>query len=140
MDLMTGIAAATKALEALKAIREIDKSFDAATWKAKVAELMGSVADMKMALLTANDAIRALENDKKELTSKLIFKAEKTTYENGFLYEVFEGGNVAEFPFCQRCLTEAKYIRLARSGSGGGAAVCPGCKAIFELRSVMHRG
>ena len=48
MDLMTGIAAATKALEALKAIREIDKSLDAATWKAKVAELMGSVADMKL--------------------------------------------------------------------------------------------
>jgi hypothetical protein len=56
MDLMTGIAAATKALVALKAIREIDKSLDAATWKAKVAELMGSVADMKLALIDANDS------------------------------------------------------------------------------------
>jgi hypothetical protein len=140
MDLMTGIAAATKALEALKAVREIDKSYDDATWKAKVAELMVSVADMKLALIDANDTIRALENDKRELTNKLTFKAEKTIYKNGCLYEVFEGGGVAEFPFCQRCLTEAKYIRLARPSMSGGIAMCPGCKATFDLRSVMHRG
>src|SRR5271169_1821350 len=85
MDLIVGIAAATKALEALKAIRDIDKSFDEAAWKAKVAELMGDIADMKIALVTANDTIHALEKGKKELTDKLAFKAEKTTYEKRVL-------------------------------------------------------
>src|SRR6266478_2814329 len=99
MDLMTGIAAATKALEALKAIREIDKSFDTATWKAKVAELMGSVADTKLALIDANDTIRTLEKEKKDLGEKLALKAEKTIYKNGLLNEVFDTGNVAELPF-----------------------------------------
>ena len=40
MDIMSAIAAGTKALEALKAIQDINKQYDAATWKGKVAELM----------------------------------------------------------------------------------------------------
>ena len=137
MDIMTAIAAGTKALEALRAIQDINKQYDAATWKAKVAELMSDVADMKLALIDANDQIRQLDNDRKELSSKVTFKAEKTKYENGLLYEIYEDGSAAEFPFCQNCLTSGKFVRLVRAM--GGTALCPGCKTQQDLRSVMHR-
>jgi hypothetical protein len=137
MDLMTAIAAGTKALEALKAIQDIDKSLDAATWKAKVAELMVSIADMKLALVDANDTIHTLEREKNEFREKLAFKADRTVYENGLLYEVFANGEVAELPFCQRCWTEGKFIRLSRATSY--TAQCAGCKTTFDYRSVMHR-
>ena len=63
MDIITAIAAGTKALEALKAIQDINKAYDAATWKSKVAELMSDIADMKITLIEANDQIRDLEKN-----------------------------------------------------------------------------
>jgi hypothetical protein len=138
MDIMSAIAAGTKALEALKAVQDINKQYDAATWKAKVAELMSDIADMKVTLIDASDQIRQLESEKKELTAKVSFKAEKTKYENGLLYEVFEDGTIAEFPFCQNCMTNGKYVRIVRAPIGGGSH-CPGCKAHYDTRSVMHR-
>ena len=53
MDIMTAIAAGTKAIEALKGIQDLNKAYDAATWKAKVAELMSDIADMKIALIAS---------------------------------------------------------------------------------------
>jgi hypothetical protein len=47
MDIMTAIAAGTRALEALKAIQDLNKRYDEATWKAKTAELISDIADMK---------------------------------------------------------------------------------------------
>jgi len=84
MDIMTAIAAGTKALEALKAIQDINKQYDAATWKAKVAELMSDIADMKLALIDANENIRQLENENKELATKVAFKAEKQSTKTVF--------------------------------------------------------
>jgi hypothetical protein len=138
MDIMTGISAATKALEALKAIKDINKSFDAATWKAKVAELMSDIADMKVALIDANDKIRNLEKHNDELIEKVKFKAGKTKYEHGLEYEVFEDGTTAELPFCQHCMTTGKYVRIVRTPTGV-SAICPGCKTSYDLRSVIYR-
>jgi hypothetical protein len=138
MDIISAISAGTRALEALKAVQDINKQYDAATWKARVAELMSDVADMKLALIDANDRIRKLNTEKKELSERISFKAEKTKYENGLLYEVFEDGTIAEFPFCQNCMTEGKYVRIVRAPIGG-ASHCPGCKAHYDTRSVMHR-
>jgi hypothetical protein len=138
MDIMSAVAAGTKALEALKALQDINKQYDAATWKAKVAELMSDVADMKIALISANENIRELENEKKELSAKIAFKAEKTKYQNGFLYEVFDDGSTAEFPFCQNCMSNGKYVRIARAPIGQSSH-CPGCKAHYDTRSVMRR-
>ncbi|RXH04917.1 hypothetical protein [Bradyrhizobium vignae] len=138
MDIMSALSVGTKALEALKAIKDIEKDFDAATWKAKVAELMSDVADMKMALVEANDKIAELEKRAADLTAQVTFKAENTVYENGFLYEVFQDGDVAEFPFCQHCMTDGRHVRIARA-PGGASAICPSCKTHFDVRSVWHR-
>ena len=57
MDIMTAIAAGTRALEVLKAVQELNKSYDEATWKAKTAELISDIADMKVALVEAHERI-----------------------------------------------------------------------------------
>lgn len=57
LDIPTTLMALSKGLETLKIMREIDKDFDAAAYKAKIAELMGSVADAKIALIDANEQI-----------------------------------------------------------------------------------
>lgn len=137
MDIITAISAGTKALEVLKAIKDIDKSYDAATWKAKVAELMSDIADMKLALVEANDKIHTLNKEKEELKEKVVFKAEKTVYKKGNLFEVFDNNEHAEFPFCQNCMTAGRYVRIVRGPNSD--AICPRCKTHYDLRSVMHR-
>jgi hypothetical protein len=137
MDIVTAITAGTRALEVLKALQDLNKSYDAATWKGKVAELMSDIADMKFALIEANDKIRDLKEDNEQLSAKIVFKAEKTKYENGLRYEIYEDGTIAEFPFCQNCETNGKFIRITRAL--GNIASCPGCKATYDMRSVMRR-
>jgi hypothetical protein len=136
MDIMTAIAAGTRALEAVKAVQNFNKSYDDATWKAKTAELISDIADMKVALVEAHERIRELQNQNEALQAKLIFKADKTKYERGWRYEIFADGTTAEFPFCQRCETEGKFVRIVRGL--GSTANCPGCKGTYDLRSVMR--
>ncbi len=57
MDLMVAISAATKALEGLKLLREIDKSFDDSAFKMKIAEISSDVADLKFALTEAKTSL-----------------------------------------------------------------------------------
>jgi hypothetical protein len=57
IDFAVAIASKTKCWEALKAIQEIDKNLDAATYKAKVAELMSAVSDAKVALVDVREEV-----------------------------------------------------------------------------------
>jgi hypothetical protein len=91
---------------------------------------------MKIALVEAQARIRDLQSESETVKAKLLFKAEKTKYEKGWRYEVFEDGNVADFPFCQRCETEGKFVRIVRGL--GAVSNCPGCKATYDTRSVMR--
>jgi hypothetical protein len=139
LDIITAIAAGTKALEALKAIQDINKAYDAATWKSKVAELMSDIADMKITLIEANDQIRDLEKNNESLAKMVTFKAEKTISKNGSCYEVFDDGQVSDLPFCQNCMTTGKYVRIAHGVMGAVNAICPGCKTQYNALRLAYR-
>jgi len=49
MDIMTGISAVAQALNIVKSLREVEKGFDAAEFKLKIAELNSTLADAKLA-------------------------------------------------------------------------------------------
>jgi hypothetical protein len=138
LDIITAIAAGTKALEALKAIQDINKAYDSATWKSKVAELMSDIADMKIALIEANDQIRDLEKANDALTKMVTFKAEHTINKNGFCYEVFDDSQVSHLPFCQYCMTSGKYVRISHSPMGA-SSICPSCKTHYDTRRIMYQ-
>jgi hypothetical protein len=143
MDIVHAIAAGTKALEVLRAIRDINKAYDDASWKSKVAELMSDIADMKMALFEANDQMRALQTDNDKLAKQVRFKAEKTIYEKGLYYEVYDDGQIAELPFCQSCMTKGEFIRLVYGPIDVSRSYCPGCKTHYNssamTREALHR-
>lgn len=67
MDLAGGLAAVGQALGIAKALKDIDKSFDAATHKVRVAELYSSLAEVKMALTDAREEIHAKDGEIKRL-------------------------------------------------------------------------
>jgi hypothetical protein len=47
MDFVAAITSVTKAFEILKTMQDIDKNFDAASYKAKIAELSVALADAR---------------------------------------------------------------------------------------------
>jgi hypothetical protein len=53
MDIMTGLSAVTQALNVANWLRGIEKEFDVAEFKLKMAELYSSLADAKLALADA---------------------------------------------------------------------------------------
>ena len=55
IDFAVALTSLTKGLEALRAIQDIDKNLDAATYKAKIADLMSAVAAAKLALIEARE-------------------------------------------------------------------------------------
>src|SRR5258708_32123904 len=78
MDIPIALTSLTKGLELLKAIREIDKNFDAATYKGKIAELMSTVADAKNALTEARDELAARDQEIKRLKTNFQLKDDNT--------------------------------------------------------------
>ncbi|WP_132463727.1 hypothetical protein [Rhodovulum marinum] len=59
MDILSGLTAATKALEVLKGIRELDESIGQAEFKLKLADLTSLLADTKVALADAKTDLNA---------------------------------------------------------------------------------
>ena len=66
MDLVSGLSAASTALGIVKDLREIDRSVDEASFKLKLAELTGALADTKVALSDARERINKLERQLSE--------------------------------------------------------------------------
>jgi hypothetical protein len=133
MDIPVVLTTLSKSLEALKAIRDIEKDFDAASYKAKIAELMNSVADAKIALTDAPDEIAAKENEIARLKEGLKFREEHTTIVRGRRYEKGSNGKPIGMPFCERCDTvDGLLIRIAVTSSNyESVAICPQCKANY---------
>jgi hypothetical protein len=63
MDFIGTIAIATKAIEGLKLLRGLEKTFDEASFKMQIADITSKVADLKTALVEANS--EAAEKDAK---------------------------------------------------------------------------
>jgi hypothetical protein len=53
MDFMGAIATATKAIEGLKLLMNLEKAFDEASFKLRIADVTSNLADLKVALTEA---------------------------------------------------------------------------------------
>jgi hypothetical protein len=133
MDIPLVLTTLSKSLEALKAIRDIDKDFDAASYRAKIAELMNSVADAKIALTEAQDEIAAKDKEITRLKDGLKFREERTIFVRGRRYEKGSNEKPIGMPFCERCDTvDGILIRIAGNFTKEGyVAICPQCKANY---------
>ena len=63
MDFMTIIATATKSLEMVKALKDIDKQIGEAELKARAADLLSNLADLKVALVEAKEEAAAKDSE-----------------------------------------------------------------------------
>ena len=90
-------------------------------------------------MIASNDQIRDLQAENDALATKVKFKAENTTYENGECYEVFDNGQIADLPFCQHCMTDGQFIRLAYAAIDVSKSHCPGCKTFYNTTTIIRK-
>jgi len=133
IDFAVALTSLTKGLEALRAIQDIDKNLDAATFKAKIADLMSTVAEAKIALVDARDEIASKDKEISRLKEELQFRRESTVTVAGFRYEKAENGKPIRMPFCsRRDIIDGILIRIVETCTRDGyKEICPSCKADF---------
>lgn len=71
MDFSLALASAAQALNVVKQLREIDTAMSVADLKARMAELYGTLADVKIALSDAREVIHDREGEIKRLQDKI---------------------------------------------------------------------
>lgn len=130
MSISAGLVIAGQALDVLKAMRSVEKSYDAATLKAEIADLMDKVIDMKMALQDARE--ESEEKDRK--ISKLVEAADirtKSMISNGYRYQEMLGkpGSPGGTPYCRKCDVVSGLMILTTDAGRG--TKCPNCNAAY---------
>lgn len=132
MDLASAIAVAAQAVGIAKDLREIDKGFDVAELKARMADLYNNLADVRMALVDAQIDMREKDSEIEQLKSA--FQLQRSLVERcGYKYEAFDSGEPKGDAFCPRCeQNHGRFYRLVpRENAARGSMDCPECKAHF---------
>jgi hypothetical protein len=142
MDFIGTIAIATKAIEGLKLLRGLEKTFDEASFKMQIADITSNLADLKIALVEAKSEAAEKDAEISRLKSEFAFRAENTIEWHGFRYEKSRDGKPQGMPFCNRCEeVDGRFIRIAPTRSKeGNKSVCPECKSDFGIQHGFGYG
>jgi hypothetical protein len=132
-----GAAAVTAALSLGKELLNVNKAYNDAEFKLKIAEITASLATVKMSLAEAQTLMIEKDQESAALKRSVAFKAELIE-ERGFKYRKNDKGEPTGYAFCQRCEEkESKFYQLTESNKAGRPYTCPNCHADY-FNSVTH--
>lgn len=132
VDFATALAAISTGVQTLRELGQIEKEFDKAALKLKVAELAGALASAQLALVEAQREASASTAEIEKLKDN--FRRRATLVDHrGFQYDAGADGQPQGEPYCRRCVEQdGALMRLTPFGKGIGALRCPQCKAEFH--------
>jgi len=131
MDLVGGIAAAGNALGIAKSLRDIDKAYDAATYRARIADLVDELTDAKLALVEAKDELASKDREIAELKAAANQAKSLTRGDGDYQFFANANGERSGFPACPSCLAVGRVIQM-KQNINIDAAKCPSCKEEFR--------
>lgn len=126
MDIIAGIAAATQGLNILKTVREIDKNFDAATYRSQLADATDALSNAKLALIDAREELAKRDKEIERLQSAFEAKGKLVKGEGDYNYFPGDNGLPLGFPVCPGCEAEGRVVQLKQDGPTETAR-CPSC-------------
>lgn len=129
MDVMTGLAAASKALELARSLREFEKQLNDADFKYQIAELYTALSDAKVSLADARQTIADLEAEIAKLKEIDAKKMRTVTYK-GYSFGIDENGESIGRPFCPNC-EKTKGLQIQITRGAGRHDLCPSCKSVY---------
>jgi hypothetical protein len=130
MEIASGLAAASQAIELLKTLRAADKAMSEADFKMKIADLVGLLSDAKIALAEANVALREKDDEIARLTAVQNAKA-PTVFYKGYNFGLTDDGEPMGLPFCPTC-EKLRGDQIQMVHIMHGLHRCPVCKTAIS--------
>jgi hypothetical protein len=135
MDFTVALSSVKNAIDLVRTLQGIDKDFDAATYKAKIAELMSALASAQQDLTDAREEVSQLKSEAERLKKTFHYREDSTIVYRGHRYDRTSEGLPMGMPYCERCETvDGVLIHLAliiKNSQVGNAAICPQCKSDY---------
>lgn len=132
MDLISGIGAAKHALDIAKALKNVEKNYDDATFKIQIIDLISALTDARLALAEAKEEMAARDHEIERLKNAFAVKGELVKGDGDYRYFVSGDGLPSGYPICPSCdQVEGRIIQLKQKvhyyiGS------CPSCDKEFS--------
>lgn len=124
MDFTAALSTATATISLVKSLKDLDQALDKSELKMKMAELYSNLAEVKMALVDAEEVARSKDTEIETLKKDLEFRASLVDVQ-GFKYQSREGTPTG-LPYCPLCeVKEGKFYQLARLDNYGSN--CKNC-------------
>jgi uncharacterized paraquat-inducible protein A len=131
---LSGIKAA---VEIVKVIRDADVSLEKAEIKLKLAELVGTLADVRMELSLIQETIIEKDRRIKELEGAFESKSKLVQHEDGY-YEADATGAPSGKPYCMRCWeVDHQKRNLLNESMNVHANICPACNTKYQRRRTL---
>jgi hypothetical protein len=129
VDVMATLTLISKSLETMKALKDIDKQLGEAEWKAKFAEVLSNMADVKIGLIELREDSDAKDREIARLKAAFEARGETVVYQ-GYRYDRASDGGPTGYAFCPRCERVDGFM-MQLSTSNGAASVCSRCKSEY---------
>ena len=128
---LTGIKGAMQIVKGLQSIKE---SFDGATLKAQIVELMEALSDARLALIEAKESAITQDQEINRLKDALSKKKEMVERDGYFYMKRSDNGEPKGSPYCSTCLQVNGHQILTTKIPMGGhlkGSMCPTCKSNY---------
>ena len=140
MNILDAITMARAAGETLKALQDIDHAIDKAELKSKLADAIGNLADVRIALADTRDEIEAKDAEIAKLKAAFAIRVDLIE-EKGFKYRrAAEDPKLpAGAPICPRCETvDGRLIFTVRAVGHGFRLICPECERLYAATEWLR--
>jgi hypothetical protein len=126
-----GAAALGAAINLSKELIGVNRSFNEAEFKLKIADLTSSLATVKISLADAQQQLQQRDSEIGSLKKNLAFR-EDLVETNGFKYRKQGDGSPIGTAFCPVCEQKnGNFFNLVRTQKPGIPYCCPSCKSDF---------
>ena len=125
VDFAVALTAISQAVNVVKGLNQIDREFDKAELKLKIAELSSALATAQMTLAEAQKEFSEKDGQIGRLEAAFREKQELVEY-RGFYYRKASDGTPLGRPYCPRCVQEGSLFMMTRTPKAQFA--CPKCR------------
>lgn len=137
LDFAALLTSTTAAIGIARAVSEAKGAYDQADLKLKMAEIVGTLADVKLALTDAIGESKSKDEEIERLKKAFAFRGE-TTEHRGWVHPVTKHGEPYGNPFCPRCIEkDGRFMLLRQVGQGYSNLACPMCSTKYHCDSVL---
>lgn len=131
MEFAAALQAGAAALNLLKDLNEVNKEYDKATLKLKIAEVSSSLMKLQVALGEAQSELGKRDAEIARLSASFKDKSELVDHD-GFLYRKGADGKPRGRAYCPRCMSKGlPMMTVATVKAPGHPYECPECKSDY---------